>query len=57
MTHEFSQFTGVTFNDLTHPEPKFQGHRSFSSSIPQKSQSAYFMNRDSGDRQDNSLQK
>jgi len=35
MTRE--EFTGVTFNDLDPPEPRFQGHRSFPSSISQKS--------------------
>jgi len=34
MTRE--EFTGVTLT-LTHPEPGFQGHRSFSSSIVQRS--------------------
>jgi len=45
MTHE--EFTGVTFNDLTHPEPGFQGYRTFPSST---AQSAYFMNRKTTDK-------
>ena len=35
MTRE--EFTGVTFNDLDVPELGFQGHRSYPSSIAQKS--------------------
>ena len=35
MTHE--EFTGVNFNDLDPYGTRFQGHRSFPSSIAQKS--------------------
>jgi len=35
MTHE--EFAGVTLITLTHPKLGFQGHRSFPSSIAEKS--------------------